>query len=507
MGTESHILIHDIIEGHEERMTNLKKFYPFFRLCDHSLNQFREGRYEGIDMGYVTMAVLRFFIEENSFNDRKVTYKAYEEFVKDLLRRDFDFEEDEAATSELIQYIFDKMTNDGRPFYFDYYEPRSKQKKTGRTRLIESSYQDGVIGYTISSDAIEFYLDTKESKDESKISIEQLLLGKMIRSRNFRGGVDVIRRINSEVSRLMLKQSEIVTLLSHNIFEGIQALEDFSKSGLKWFDEEQKLFDSNLELVKKALLKAREENYQPQTMEEIFYLNQELKRVMERHEALLAACTELQVKADEMVLKAKRSRFRRRMDFSDLLRKAMEQDDVRLLESMTTPLFGIKLRKTFQLGRLDDLLLCRPEGNDIGEAVAEGIEEHYIYEDEIEDERIRHNHQMFLKILFDALIHKKTLTLDELHHLYVMKLTENVLHNGDYYAFLAHLSQKNDYPLAKVKEKPDTFLEEIMADMVAKDRKKDYEDLRFTLEFLPNERIDLGEFGYLTNIRFERQGM
>lgn len=507
MGTESHILIHDIIEGHEERMTNLKKFYPFFRLCDHSLNQFREGRYEGIDMGYLTMAVLRFFIEENSFNDRKVTYKAYEEFVKELLRRDFDFEEDEVATAELIQYIFDKMTNDGRPFYFDYYEPRSKQKKTGRTRLIESSYQDGVIGYTISSDAIEFYLDTKESKDESKISIEQLLLGKMIRSRNFRGGVDVIRRINSEVSRLMLKQSEIVTLLSHNIFEGIEALEEFSKSGLKWFDEEQKLFDSNLELVKKALLKAREENYQPQTMEEIFYLNQELKRVMERHEALLAACTELQVKADEMVLKAKRSRFRRRMDFSDLLRKAMDQDDVRLLESMATPLFGIKLRKTFQLGRLDDLLLCRPEGNDIGEAVAEGIEENYIYEDEIEDERIRHNHQMFLKILFDALIHKKTLTLDELNRLYIMKFTENVLHNGDYYAFLAHLSQKNDYPLAKVKEKPDTFLEEIMADMVVKDRKKDYEDLRFTLEFLPDERINLGEFGYLTNIRFERQGM
>ena len=507
MGTESHILIHDIIEGHEERMTNLKKFYPFFRLCDHSLNQFREGRYEGIDMGYVTMAVLRFFIEENSFNDRKVTYKAYEEFVKELLRRDFDFEEDEVATAELIQYIFDKMTNDGRPFYFDYYEPRSKQKKTGRTRLIESSYQDGVIGYTISSDAIEFYLDTKESKDESKISIEQLLLGKMIRSRNFRGGVDVIRRINSEVSRLMLKQSEIVTLLSHNIFEGIEALEEFSKSGLKWFDEEQKLFDSNLELVKKALLKAREENYQPQTMEEIFYLNQELKRVMERHEALLAACTELQVKADEMVLKAKRSRFRRRMDFSDLLRKAMEQDDVRLLESMATPLFGIKIRKTFQLGRLDDLLLCRPEGNDIGEAVAEGIEENYIYEDEIEDERIRHNHQMFLKILFDALIHKKTLTLDELNRLYIMKFTENVLHNGDYYAFLAHLSQKNDYPLAKVKEKPDTFLEEIMADMVVKDRKKDYEDLRFTIEYLPDERINLGEFGYLTNIRFERQGM
>ena len=208
-----------------------------------------------------------------------------------------------------------------------------------------------------------------------------------------------------------------------------------------------------------------------------------------------------------MVLKAKRSRFRKRMDFSDLLRKAMEQDDIGLLESMVTPLFGIKIRKTFQFGRLDDLLLCRPEGTDVGEAVAEGIEENYIYEDEIEDERIRHNDQMFLKILFDALLHKKTLTLNELHHLYVMKLTENILHNGDYYAFLAHLSQKTEYTLSKVKEKPDTFIEEIMADMVAKDRKKDYEDLRFTLEFIPDDTIDLGEIGYLTNIRFERKGM
>ena len=507
MGTKSHILIHDIIEGHEERMMNLKKFYPFFKLCEHSLNQFREGRYEGIDMGYVTMAVLRFFIEENSFNDRKVTYKEYEDFLRELLYRDFDFNEDETAALELIQYIFDKLLNDGRPFHYDYYEPKSRQKKTGRTRLIESHYQDGMIGYSISPDAIEFYLDTKETKDESKITIEQILLSKMIRSHNFRGGLDVIRRINSEVTRLMLKQNEIVTLLSHNIFEGIEALEDFSDRGLKWFDEEQKLFDSNLELVKKALLKAREETYQHHSMEEIFYLNQELKRVMERHEALLAACTELQVKADEMMLKAKRSRFRKRMDFSDLLRKAMEQDNLSLLEPMAAPMFGIKIRKTFQIGRLDDLLLCRPEGNESGEAVAEGIEENYVFEDEVEDERIQHNYQMFLKILFDALLHKKTLTLGELHHLYVMKLTENVLRNGDYYAFLVHLSQKAGYTLAEVKEKPDTFLEEIMAEMVKKDRQKEYEDLRFTLEFLPDETVCLGDLGYLTNIRFERQGI
>ena len=150
-----------------------------------------------------------------------------------------------------MQYIFDKITNEGRPFAFDYFEPKSRTMKVGRTRLIESSYRDGEIVYQISSDGIAFYLDTKETKDESKISIQQILLEKMIRSKNFRGGVEVIRRINSEVTRLIMQQGEIVTLLSHNIFEGMKALEAFSEKGLKWFQEEQKLFDENLDLVKR----------------------------------------------------------------------------------------------------------------------------------------------------------------------------------------------------------------------------------------------------------------
>lgn len=46
-----------------------------------------------------------------------------------------------------------------------------------------------------------------------------------------------------------------------------------------------------------------------------------------------------------------------------------------------------------------------------------------------------------------------------------------------------------------------------MAEMVARDRKREYEDLKFTLKFLPEERIAVGKEDYLTNIRFERQGM
>ena len=55
-------MIGEIITEHRERMLNLKKYYPFFQaLLILQFSQFKEGRYEALDMGYIVMAVLRFF--------------------------------------------------------------------------------------------------------------------------------------------------------------------------------------------------------------------------------------------------------------------------------------------------------------------------------------------------------------------------------------------------------------------------------------------------------------
>ena len=61
----------DIISDHRERMLNMKKYYPFFRLIDTSFSNFKDGKYEILDMGYIVMAVLRFFIEENNFKEKE----------------------------------------------------------------------------------------------------------------------------------------------------------------------------------------------------------------------------------------------------------------------------------------------------------------------------------------------------------------------------------------------------------------------------------------------------
>ena len=84
-----------------------------------------------------------------------------------------------------------------------------KKKCISRIKVLESAIRDHTVWYSISSDAIEFYLDTKEIKEESRISVQQLLLEKMIQAQNFQGGKDVIVRINEEVARLQRRKNEI----------------------------------------------------------------------------------------------------------------------------------------------------------------------------------------------------------------------------------------------------------------------------------------------------------
>ena len=65
--SEEYVLTRDIIYDHSERMLNIRKYYPFFKLTDISFSQYKEGKFAVLDMGYIVMAVLRFFIEENNF--------------------------------------------------------------------------------------------------------------------------------------------------------------------------------------------------------------------------------------------------------------------------------------------------------------------------------------------------------------------------------------------------------------------------------------------------------
>ena len=507
--TNQTTMLREIIEEHSDRIKNMKKYYPYFRLAETSLVQYRDGMFADLDMGYITLAVIRFFIEENNFKEKDVTYQEYYAFLKELLKRDFELELEKDEEQDLIAFLFDKLKNEGKPFSFDYYDPVDHKRKTMRSRFMDSKIEDGVVYYYITSDAIEFYLDTKEIKDESTINVEQLLLEKLINTQNFRGGTEVAKRINNEVGRLMRQKNEVLGILSYDVFAGVEAFEKFMGSTMRWFKEEQKLFARNSDLIHKALERAESDgeqgDYQSryyQAIDEIYQLELELKKAIARHSELLGACTSLQKKVGELVAKSKFAALKRSLDFKRMGQRLMERDRADLLEALIMPLFDIHTAKTIPLTRLEDLLIVNPEKTEAVEAVSEGEEQAYIYEDEIEDARIQKNYMLLFENLLQTLERKESFTLKEWQEQLKVQLGESVVRNADYYSFLVHLAQKKEYAVKQMIEKPDTFLEEAVK--VFLEEHKEYHEVSLALTMQPEDELFLGERMSVTNLLVER---
>lgn len=536
-----YVMINDIIEEHNARMQNLRKYYPFFVLAETTFVQYKEGKYADLDMGYITMAVLRFFIQENNFNEREVGYSEYEAFMLQLLDRDFDVRIADEDRNELILYIFDKIKNDGKAFEFSFYDPAKKQKKTGRIKLIDSRISDGRVLYYITADGIEFYLDTKEIKDESKISVQQLLLEKMITGENFRGGIEVVKRINSEVNRLVREKDEIVDMLSIDVFKGAEEYENYMKTVGKWFAEEQKLFAKNKALVDKAISKASYDNIgggNSKVMEEISELELELKKTILKHGNLINSTLELQNISDNIIHKAKLKKLRPAFDFNGQLQQMIEKDRPDKMFTVLAPLFAPKINKTFAITSIDHMLTLKSEdGARTIKVNKEQTDADFRYEDELLDEQIGVNFGKLFYELMDRINRWGKLTLREFNGILEIKFGKEIYGNKDYYAFLTHLAQKQEYNIKEMLKKQDTMLEGIVVDYLTSWTKQQgqkavdesigatdvenagtlsremyapdlsfeqFKDLRFTLTFDPDDEIEIGEDMYVTSITFHK---
>ncbi|MCM1180871.1 MAG: hypothetical protein NC347_11475 [Clostridium sp.] len=518
---EKYIMIHDILSEHKDRMLNLKKYYPFFVLCETTFSQYKDGKYSHLDMGYITMATLRFLINENSFHESEITYEQYEEFMTEILQREFGLSVEKEEEKELIGYIFDKIKNDGRAFTFSYFDPEEKKKKTARVKLVDSRIVDGVVLYHVTTDGIEFYLDTKEIKEESNISVQQLLLEKMIRSENFAGGIEVVRRINNEVGRLALQKKEVLDLLSYDVFAGAKASEDYMATVAKWFDEESKLFEKNRALIDKAYKKANaapkeplEQNAaaeegtgdtaedaqgfhkmgQSAMLVEIHKLDTELKRTIIRHGELIKETIELQNIADEVIARAKLRKLRPVFNFRDALKKTMDKNTPERLGSLVAPLFMPRILKTFSVESIDRMLESRVENADYGEKVEKKqVDADFVFEDELEEGRIANNYGKLFEELLEQLWKHGRTTLSELSAIYEIKFGKEIYKNGDLYSFFVHLAQKSEYDLKSMQNKQDTFLEGLVMDSLSMEKKEQYGKMKFAITFDAGKVLNLGD--------------
>ena len=503
-----HVMINDIISEHMERMQNLKRYYPFFVLYDTVFSQYKEGKYEYLDMGYITVATLRFLINENNFHERDITYEEYEAFLLELLHRDFSLSEEKNEEKELALHIFDKLINDGKAFEFKFYDPDSKTRKTARVRLIESTVKDGKVFYHVTADGIEFYLDTKEIKDESKINIQQLLLEKMIKSDNFKGGIEVVKRINSEVSRLKKEKEDIIKLMGIDVFEGVKAYEEYMSRTAKWFSEEQKLFEKNKALVDKAVEKASYKVTKSNALNDIGALETELKKAILGHSELIKETAALSQISEKIIQGAKYKSLRNVFDFNEALKKIYAADRPEWLEYIIKPFFTPKLVKSFSIKSIDNLLTLKTEDKMAGEKIVkEASVPDFKYDDELMDERTGKNFAVIFKELLERITRWDKVSLKEFNAILEIKFGEEIFENRDFYAFLVHLAGKKRYDMRKITEKQDTMLEEMIVKYMPDSDKENFKDVVFEVIFNNEEMIKTGkmEDDYITDMEFERR--
>lgn len=491
-----HVMINDIIAEHSARMQNLKKYYPFFVLNETTFTQYKEGKYAFLDMGYITMATLRFFINENNFHEKDVTYEEYEAFLRELLMRDFRLEESPSELRELCSYIFDKIKNDGRAFSFHFYDPEARENKVARVKLIDSHITQGQVFYTITADGIEFYLDTKEVKEESRINVSQLLLEKMINANNFKGGIDVVRRINSQVISLIEQKNEVVKLLGVDVFEGAKAYEQFMDTTAKWFSEEQKLFVKNKALVDKAIEKAEFERdtdgsaptLRSKALAEISQLETELKRTIYNHCRLIGETTELSQLSDQIINRAKLRKLRPVFDFKQSLIQIMKQDDPAMMRHVLEPLFAPRMERFFTMRNIDNILTLKSDDKQETEKIEKReITPDFKYEDEILEEKIGKNFAHMFFELCDQLKKWNRLSLKEYNGILEIKFGEEIYENRDYYAFLVHLAGKKQYDTSAMFEKQETMLEEMVVRHLTQEEREKIQDIRFSITFGTDE--------------------
>ena len=536
---EEHTLIDDILRSEKGRMLYLKKYYPFFVLSEISLSQYREGKYRDLDMGYITMALLRFFIEENHFNGRKVLYPAVEKFLTKLIERDFDTElkigsddmdEEQLPDSaldvdpfggrgigssretrsnvkdlnekslneknlnekslngkDLIRFIFDKIRNDGKPFIFPFYDPETRSRQQGFVRLIDSTVQDGEVVYEITADGIEFYLATKEVRDESNISTEQILLEKMIRTENFRGGIDVIRRINLDVEMLKKERREVVRLLQEDLASGLARSEAFMDRIHKWFDLERKSFQKNKTLVDKAVARFSA----GQGSKDIYVMETELKKVIESHRMLMEEAADLSRLTTELVERAKLRSLRPAFDFRRTLDRLKEEDMPGAMGMVLSPFFLPRRRKSLSVFSIDKLVseaVSAEEEKEKQEKLK--VDLSFEYEDEKLSRMIGQNFAFFFKELLERVERWGTFSLGEYNAILEAKFGKEVYRNRDYFSFLAHLAKKEHYVMTEAFTEPETFLEAYADRYFTPEEKERFKEIDFSLEF-GDEEVEL----------------
>lgn len=507
------------------RHDNLKRYFPFFELL--RLNK-DSTKFKEYDMSTIALSILEFMLMEGKLKEKGVHFNEIEEFLDNFIKKAYETELSKEELRELTRYILLKLQNNGEPFRYEYYDTAKKKMVVDTIRYIvfKPSYKsDNEFLYYLTSEGIDFFLQTKEFGEESKVTIYLLLLQKQLQNNDFENVYNLVVKINTQVQQQIDRKREISESLIYASLDSFSKYIEYSDNSVKYLTEEKDLFTSTYSLVKEI----REEYIKKSGIEiadmkesekkNIQYLwdtDKELSLTIEKHSRLLKELVSLKKEVIEIRNERRKKVFRKSFDFESFLYDAMKTNNIISLKAILAPLFNLKTRKDFSPEKIESMFTKINT-----KKTEEIIEEEMVAElgdvislNQIAEDRLYQNFKIYFKILLKLLTKDNECDLALLVDWIKNKYGEDAVSHPDFSSFIISLYHRKDigkvfasFNYREIIKKGNTasMIETIYMELIEEDDQ--FNIFKYTVldvEFIEESIIKIADGLTITNFIFKR---
>ena len=498
----------------DARMSALRKFKPFFEV--DRLNNYSQ-KYKEYDMGVICMAFISFMFYEGKLKSRDLTFDDLNEFLGEIVENFYGQRLESEEIKEFTSYCIDKMGNDGFGYECNHYSPIEKKvdDRGNSVRYIESAFNQKTEGfnYYLTTEAIDFFLQTKEFGEESKVTIHLLLLKKLIENSEYESALITLNNVCAEVIKQISMVFDIESVLLYGGKSGYEAYIKYIETGNKRFLDEKVLFAETVQEITNLREgyadKVSKEELGEKEMNAMICLDMmdiELKRVVEIHQKLLKTIGMLTKRAGEIQRGNMANLLKVNFNFSIFLDSVAKKNDASILSGFVLPLLNMNIKKTFPLEKIDDMLLLNniPDAEEtITDAIDdEVLEERILFKDELR-ERVIANYAHIFEIIYSQLTDKESIDIEFL--IRADNVDHNTVLNPDFVSFIVDMKRNTKADVLSKMQKSDdkpNLIDAAMERFRQSNAGNKYDSRKLGIKVLRNEYIEISDGFEITNVEF-----
>ena len=208
------------------------------------------------------------FIMEKSLLEQSCTIRDMETYVEYLMKEQGFLESDIDYGNLVNHLVKTSLQNNGRPYYFSYYNFKDGKEENLHIRLIEDSIiqVDGEdrFSYNLTAQGFQFLFSTLEVEEALQMSFEQLKLKYAIQKRNFGSARESVDNLFTLNRKQIQKIREYIVQIKEDI--GLFTSENYESTYRTTFDTLSEQNEKHEELYK--LITMTKNQYMEQNMDE-----------------------------------------------------------------------------------------------------------------------------------------------------------------------------------------------------------------------------------------------